>query len=85
MIGNGIYSIEDYSSQQKLLSLSPSGKFILYLLKRRGPLTQKDIIKKTLLPKRTVTYSLKKLQEANFIKKLSDNKDKRLRFYEILI
>ncbi|MFW9825377.1 MAG: MarR family transcriptional regulator, partial [Candidatus Thorarchaeota archaeon] len=48
-------------------------------------LTQKDIIKKTLLPKRTVVYSLRKLYEENFIKKLTDNKDKRVKFYEILI
>ena len=85
MIGNSIYSIQDYSSHEKLISLPPSGKFILYLLKRLGPLNQKDIVKKTLLPKRTVVYSLKKLHEDNFIKKLTDNKDKRLRFYEILI
>ena len=85
MIGNSIYSIQDYASHKKLRSLPPSSKFVLYLLKRVGPLTQKDIIKKTLLPKRTVVYSLKKLYEENFIKKFTDNKDKRLRFYEILI
>jgi DNA-binding MarR family transcriptional regulator len=85
MIGNNIYSIHDYSSHEKLISLPPSGKFILYLLKRMGPLTQKDIIKTTLLPKRTVVYSLKKLYDDNFVKKLTDNKDKRLRLYEILI
>ncbi|MFX1455931.1 MAG: MarR family transcriptional regulator [Promethearchaeota archaeon] len=85
MIVNDMYSIQDYSSHEKLLSLPPSSKFILYLLKRGGPLTQKDIIKKTLLPKRTVVYSLRKLYEENFIKKLPDNKDKRVKFYEILI
>ncbi|MBY8991246.1 MAG: MarR family transcriptional regulator [Candidatus Lokiarchaeota archaeon] len=85
MIESSIYLLQDYSTHEKLLSLSPSGKFILYLLKRKGPLSQKDIIKRTLLSKRTVVYSLKKLYEANFIKKLTDNKDKRLRFYEVLI
>ncbi|MHA2390712.1 MAG: MarR family transcriptional regulator [Promethearchaeota archaeon] len=85
MIGNGMYSIQDYSIHEKLLSLPPSSKFVLYLLKRVGPLTQKDIIKKTLLPKRTVVYSLKKLHEDNFVKKLTDCKDKRIRLYEILI
>ena len=85
MIGNSIYSIQDYSSREKLLALPPSSKFVLYLLKRIGPLTQKDITKKTLLPKRTVVYSLKKLHDENFIKKLTNNKDKRLRYYEILI
>ena len=85
MIGSSIYSVQDYTTHEKLKSLPPSGKFILYILKRMGPLTQKEIIKKTLLQKRTVVYSLKKLYENNFIKKLTDNKDKRLRIYEILI
>ncbi|MFX1277929.1 MAG: MarR family transcriptional regulator [Promethearchaeota archaeon] len=85
MIVDSIFSVQDYSIHEKLVSLPPSGKFILYLLKRLGPLTQKDIIKKTLLSKRTVVYSLKKLQEENFIKKFSNNKDKRLRFYESIV
>ncbi|MFW9941982.1 MAG: MarR family transcriptional regulator [Candidatus Thorarchaeota archaeon] len=77
--------MQDYSRHKKLISLPPSSKFVLYLLKRLGPLTQKDIVKKTLLPKRTVVYSIKKLHEENFIKKLTDSRDKRVRLYEILI
>lgn len=80
-----MYSIDDYPEHQKLISLPPSCKFVLYLLKRVGPLTQKDIIKKSLLPKRTVVFSLQKLLEASFVRKFSDKRDKRLRFYEILI
>ncbi|MFX1479693.1 MAG: MarR family transcriptional regulator [Promethearchaeota archaeon] len=85
MLGNDMYAISDYPNHQKLISLPPSCKFILYILKRIGPLTQKDIIKKSLLPKRTVVFSLKKLLEVNFIKKYADTKDKRIRYYEILI
>ncbi|MFW9952576.1 MAG: MarR family transcriptional regulator [Candidatus Thorarchaeota archaeon] len=85
MIRNNIYTLQDYSNQKKLLSLPPSSKFVLYLLKRIGPLTQKGIIERTFLPKRTVVFSLKKLLEENFIKKIIDKKDKRLRVYEILI
>lgn len=80
-----MYSIKDYSTHKKLISLPPSGKFILYLLKRKGPLSQRQIIKKSLLPKRTVVYSLKKLVEQDFVRKYTDGKDKRIRFYEILI
>jgi DNA-binding MarR family transcriptional regulator len=68
-----------------LYSLSPSSKFILYLLKQWGPLTQTEILKKTLLPKRTVAYALKKLQENRFIKKSKDSADKRVSIFEILI
>ncbi|MFX0021491.1 MAG: MarR family transcriptional regulator [Candidatus Hermodarchaeota archaeon] len=85
MISNEIYSIQDNSIQKKIRSLPPASKFVLYLLKKIGPLTQKEIIKKTLLPKRTVVYSLKKLYDDNFIKKVNYEKDKRVRFYEILI
>ncbi len=85
MIVNDMYSLKDYSSHKKLMSLPPSCKFILYLLKRKGPLNQQDLIKKSLLPKRTVVYSLKKLSEEEFIRKYADSVDKRIRFYEILI
>jgi len=80
-----MYSIDDYVDKKKLISLSPSSKFILYLLKHKGPMKQGDILKRTLLPKRTVAYSLKKLQEENFIKKKVDKVDKRIKIYEILI
>jgi DNA-binding MarR family transcriptional regulator len=68
-----------------LYSLSPSSKFILYLLKQRGPLSQMEILRKTLLPKRTVAYALKKLLENNFIKKFKNISDKRVSIFEIII
>ncbi|MFX1275207.1 MAG: MarR family transcriptional regulator [Promethearchaeota archaeon] len=85
MIVSDMYSIDDYIDKKELISLSPSSKFILYLLKHKGPLKQSEIIKKTLLPKRTIAYSLKKLQEKNFIKKFTDNSDKRIKIYETII
>ncbi|MHA1915458.1 MAG: MarR family transcriptional regulator [Promethearchaeota archaeon] len=85
MIENRMYSTDNYSSHKKLMSLPPSSKFILYLLKRLGPLPLKDIVRKSLLPKRTVVYSLKRLNEEDFVRKLTIDTDKRLRLYEILI
>jgi len=85
MIVEDKYSVSNYEEMINLYSLSPSSKFILYLLKQRGPLSQIDILKKSLLPKRTVAYALKKLQENNFIKKFKDNTDKRVSIFEILI
>ncbi len=85
MIVSDLYSVPDNISRRKLISLSPSSKFILYILKQRGPLKQKDILKKTLLPKRTVAYSLKKLQEEHFLRKFTDSHDKRIKIYEALI
>ncbi|MFX0035816.1 MAG: MarR family transcriptional regulator [Candidatus Hermodarchaeota archaeon] len=85
MIVEDKYSVSNYEEKINLYSLSPSSKFILYLLKQRGSLSQIDILKKSLLPKRTVAYALKKLQENNFIKKSKDNNDKRVSVFEILI
>ncbi|MHA2400445.1 MAG: MarR family transcriptional regulator [Promethearchaeota archaeon] len=85
MIENEMYSLGNYSNYRKLLSLPPASKFILYLLKRLGPLPLKDIVKKSLLPKRTVVFSLKRLSEDEFVRKLTHEKDKRIRLYETLI
>ena len=85
MIVEDKYFVLNYQEKINLYSLSPSSKFILYLLKQRGPLNQMEILKKSLLPKRTVAYALKKLQENNFIRKYKDNTDKRVSIFEITI
>ena len=85
MIVEDKYLIASYEQRLDLFSLSPSSKFILYLLKQRGPLKQQEIIQKTLLPKRTTAYALKKLQEHSFIKKTKDLTDKRVSVFEILV
>jgi len=85
MIVEDKYFIGEYEQKIDLFSLSPSSKFILYLLKQRGPLKQQEIIQKTLLPKRTTAYALKKLQEKNFIKKSKDLIDKRVSIFEITV
>ena len=85
MIIEDKYFVGEYEQKIDLFSLSPSSKFILYLLKQRGPLKQQEIIEKTLLPKRTTAYALKKLQEKNFIKKSKDIIDKRVSIFEITV
>ena len=85
MIVEDKYYVSSYEERTSLFSLSPASKFILYILKQIGPLNQKAILKKTLLPKRTVAYSLKKLQIINFVKKSKDQKDKRVSIFELLI
>ncbi len=85
MIVEDKYYVSNYEEKINLYSLSPSSKFILYLLKQRGALNQMEILRKTLLPKRTVAYALKKLQDNNFIRKFKDKVDKRVSIFEILI
>jgi len=79
------YYVVDDKQKFDLISLSPSSKFILYLLKQRGPLKQQEIVEKTLLPKRTIAYALKKLQEKNFIEKSKDLIDKRVSIFKIIV
>lgn len=85
MIIEDKYYVVDHKQKFDLISLSPSSKFILYLLKQRGPLKQQEIIEKTLLPKRTIAYALKKLQEKNFIEKSKDLIDKRVSIFKIIV
>ena len=85
MIVEDKYNVSNYQERRNLYSLSPSSKFILYVLQQRGPLNQKEILRRTLLPKRTVAYSLKKLQDNHFIRKYKDQKDKRISIFEVLI
>lgn len=85
MIIEDKYYVVDDKQKFDLISLSPSSKFILYLLKQRGPLKQQEIVEKTLLSKRTIAYALKKLQEKNFIKKSKDLIDKRVSIFKIIV
>ncbi|MBO3769899.1 MAG: NAD(+)/NADH kinase [Candidatus Brockarchaeota archaeon] len=64
-------------------SLPPSAKLILKVLEYEGPLTQKDIVKKTMLPTRTVRHALAILVGKNFIKKKPLIRDSRQDLYYI--
>ncbi|RJT07580.1 MarR family transcriptional regulator [Halococcus sp. IIIV-5B] len=48
---------------QELLDLPPSAKLVFVVLEEEGPLTQKQIIKNTLLSPRTARYALTLLEE----------------------
>ncbi len=82
MIVEDRYVISNIEERRELISLAPSSKFILYLLKQRGSLNRMQILSKTLLPKRTVAYALKTLQSKYFIRKSKDKKDKRISIFE---
>ncbi|MEX2690083.1 MAG: NAD(+)/NADH kinase [Candidatus Njordarchaeum guaymaensis] len=66
IIFNKIYRKVKFA--EEILSLPPSAKFILKILEYEGPLNQKDIIKITMLPARTVRYSLSLLLKKGLIK-----------------
>jgi transcription initiation factor IIE alpha subunit len=47
--------------------LPPSAKLVITVLESGSLLTQKEIIKKTYLPARTVRYALTRLKEENLL------------------
>lgn len=68
--------------KQNLAGLPPSAKFVYYVIKMEGPLTQRAITEKSLLPPRTVRYALNRLEEGDTITKRVYLKDTRQRLYD---
>lgn len=68
---------------KELMDMPPSAKLILKVLEYEGPLTQKDIITKTLLPPRTVRHALSLLLKKGFIRKQPLLRDVRQDLYYV--
>ena len=66
-----------------LLKMSPSSKLILKTLEYEGPLSQRDLASKTLLPARTVRLALRRLQDKRYVRRLVSARDARQKIYEI--
>ncbi len=70
---------------KELMDMPPSAKLILKVLEYEGPLTQKDIIAKTLLPPRTVRHALSILLKRGLISKQPLLRDARQDLYYVNI
>lgn len=66
---------------EQLVDLSPSAKYVYTILKNNGTLTQDEIIRQTLLPRRTVQYALDTLKDEDLVEKEIDANDARCRKY----
>ena len=67
-----------------LLKMSPSAKLILKTLEYgSAPMTQREIVVKTLLPPRTMRFALKYLIENGYVKRRVSSRDARQSIYEI--
>ncbi|MFQ6135067.1 MAG: sugar kinase, partial [Nitrososphaerales archaeon] len=64
-----------------LLSMPPSAKLMLKTLEYEGPLSRRDILKKTLLPDRTASLALSILLERGLVKRRSSLRDGREKVY----
>ena len=68
---------------KELMDMPPSAKLILKILEYEGPLTQKDIIAKTLLPPRTVRHALSILMSRGLVHKQPLLRDARQDLYYV--
>ncbi len=66
-----------------LLKMPPSSKLLLKTLEYEGTITQKELVRKTLLPSRTIRLALRQLLEKGYIKKKISDRDSRQKIYEI--
>jgi NAD+ kinase len=68
---------------EELLKIPPSAKLVLKTLEYEGPLTQRDLAKKTMLPDRTTRLALALLIERGLVKRRSTLRDARQKVYYI--
>ena len=66
---------------EELIEMPPSAKLVFKVLEYEGPLTQKDIVEKTLLSPRTVRYALNILGKRGLIKDIPNLRDVRQKLY----
>lgn len=70
---------------EDMLKMPPSAKLILKTLEYEGPLSQKDLATRTMLPERTIRLSLSHLIGGGYVKKKTSLRDARQRIYELKI
>ena len=68
---------------ENLEKLPPSAKLVFKTLEANGQMTQKDIIRETILPSRTVRYALNRLKEEKILMEKFYFLDSRQSLYEI--
>lgn len=66
-----------------LRSLPPSANFVFYVLDRLGPLPRYRLLDETNLPDRTLGYALETLLKKGLVIRMLDEKDARIRIYNI--
>lgn len=66
----------------QLTQLSPSTKLVLKILQLNGWMTQREIIRETTLPPRTVKYAIKRLKEKEIVREKPDLNDMRSKYYK---
>lgn len=71
------------ATAEGLVDLPPSAKLVYKVLEYNGPLTQKGIVKESMLSARTVRYALERLEGINAVDEDVYFADARQNLYEI--
>ncbi|PSQ01432.1 ArsR family transcriptional regulator [Halobacteriales archaeon QS_5_70_17] len=71
------------STAEGIADLPPSAKLVYKVLEYNGPLTQKGIVKESMLSARTVRYALERLEEIDVVDEDVYFADARQNLYEI--
>ncbi len=66
---------------EELLRIPPSAKLIIKILEYEGPLTYRDLVKKTMLPERTIRHALGVLVSRRLVAKKPLLRDARQKLY----
>jgi len=80
-----VFAVNSSSEVQilKLGHLPPSAKLVYTILKANHPMTQKDIIRESFLPERTVRYALSRLREEKVLTEYLSLADARQSLYRL--
>ncbi|RMF31532.1 MAG: winged helix-turn-helix transcriptional regulator [Candidatus Nitrosothermus koennekii] len=68
---------------EDMLGMPPSAKLVLKILEYEGPMSQRDLADRTMLPERTVRLALSHLLNKGYVKKRVSLRDARQRIYEL--
>lgn len=68
---------------EDMLGMPPSAKLVLKTLEYEGPMSQRDLVNRTMLPERTVRLALSHLLKKGYVKKRVSLRDARQRIYEL--
>lgn len=68
---------------EELLKMPPSAKLVLKTLEYEGPLGQRELVKKTLLPERTARLALTILLQKGLVKRKALLRDTRQKIYSV--
>ncbi|MEM0364273.1 MAG: MarR family transcriptional regulator [Candidatus Nitrosocaldus sp.] len=70
---------------EDMLGMPPSAKLVLKTLEYEGPMSQRDLIARTMLPARTLRLALNHLIQKGYVRRRASLRDARQKIYELRI